>query len=135
MIQGLNDEELVHLVFDEQTIQELRWEHSREFEYRGEMYDVVRTQEMEGEVHFWCWHDHEESSLNRRLAESVNIAWGNNPHRDQQRDRLSLFLKALFFALPVGCEEIPSEQVQAAFLDLNLGNGLRFGPDGPPPRL
>lgn len=135
MIEGLQDEELVHLVFDQNEILELRWEHSREFEYRGEMYDVVRSENVKGVVHYWCWHDHEETSLNKRLTESVQLAWGKNPRRDHQQDRLSWFFKSLYFALPGGCEHILCEQAQTVFGAPNMDKGLLLGPDGPPPRL
>ena len=49
----------------------LYWEHQDEFEYRGEMYDVVERVEHGDSVSFWCWHDHEESELNQTLREMV----------------------------------------------------------------
>ena len=45
----------------------LRWEHPREFEYRRQMYDVVRTRTEGNHVHYWCWWDKEETRVKREM--------------------------------------------------------------------
>ena len=42
MVAGIDQNELVLLKFSkEEAEKQLRWEHSKEFEYEGQMYDVV----------------------------------------------------------------------------------------------
>src|SRR5690606_39601506 len=49
MIAGMDEEELVLLKFTkEETQTKLRWEHSKEFEYDGQMYDIV-SKEVKGD--------------------------------------------------------------------------------------
>jgi hypothetical protein len=67
IIEGIDRSELVELSFTPEEEQQLRWEHSKEFEYKGEMYDVVESKSENGKITYWCWWDNEETSLNRRL--------------------------------------------------------------------
>lgn len=97
MISATNHDELVHLrLTEEEKQEELHWKHQREFEYRGEMYDVVKT-ETEGEItHFTLWHDHEETRLNKKLDELVAIALGDSPKKQENEKKLNDFFKSLF---------------------------------------
>jgi len=80
IIKGMDKEYLVLLKFSyPETTTLLRWEHSREFEYRGEMYDVVETIAEEDSVAYWCWHDQRETRLNRRLKAMIEDAAEENP--------------------------------------------------------
>lgn len=68
IIEGIDRSDLVQLVFtEEQAARELKWEHSKEFEFNGEMYDVVETEIKNGKITYWCWWDHKETSLNKQL--------------------------------------------------------------------
>lgn len=54
---------------------ELEWEHSREFRYRGTMYDVVRKETPEnGTVHYYCVTDQQETQLFVHLDELIKLA-------------------------------------------------------------
>lgn len=90
------DDELVLLRFSRsETETQLRWEHSREFEFDGEMYDIVRTVETADSVAYWCWHDHEETVLNRRVERLAALAWGKHPLRRTHEDRLVQLIRQL----------------------------------------
>lgn len=67
IIEGIDRSELVELSFTAEEKKQLRWEHSKEFEYNGEMYDVVESKSENGKITYWCWWDNEETNLNRRL--------------------------------------------------------------------
>jgi hypothetical protein len=68
IIEGIDKSELVELTFtDLEAETQLRWEHSKEFEYNGEMYDVVESKSDNGKITYWCWWDNEETSLNKQL--------------------------------------------------------------------
>lgn len=97
MIAGLSREELVTLQFsrsDSETI--LNWEHSGEFEYAGQMYDVIRTVEHNDSIIYICWPDNEETALNQKLGELVSLALGNDPVNKECRGRLWSFYKCIF---------------------------------------
>lgn len=94
MMRGIPEEQLVRLSFSEEKMRsEFRWEHSKEFEYRGMMYDIVRRENQGENTVFYCWPDHEESRLNRQLAA---IAHQLN-HRSDERNSQRLALSDILF--------------------------------------
>ena len=96
IIEGINREELVLLSFTHETASNLRWEHAREFEFGGEMYDVVETVMAGDTIYYWCWPDKEESSLNRVLAALTQKAMNGLPQRQEQQQQLLSFFKSLY---------------------------------------
>jgi hypothetical protein len=98
MIAGLDKQELVRLELSAEEISsELKWKHSREFEYNGEMYDIVYIEASADSTVFHCWWDHEETTLNQQLKSLLAIAFNKDPLKKDRQDRLSLFLKHLYF--------------------------------------
>lgn len=98
MIAGLDDSELVLLRFHKTAINtDLRWKHSREFEYQGQMYDIVKAHESGDGIFYYCWWDYEETQLNRKLSSLVTMAWGSNPAHNHTRLRLLSFYVSLYF--------------------------------------
>lgn len=57
----------------EESRTKLRWEHSREFEFNSQMYDIIRTKTVGDSVYYWCWWDKEETELNRKLKKLVSL--------------------------------------------------------------
>ncbi|SMD36928.1 hypothetical protein SAMN04488029_3148 [Reichenbachiella faecimaris] len=89
--------ELVKFKFSDQEVEnELVWEHAKEFEYQGQMYDVVHRKELGDSTVFWCWWDHEETKLNQQLLSITNRAFGNDPHKKETQTHLITFLKSLY---------------------------------------
>lgn len=98
MIEGMDKSDLVLLSFTQsQANSELEWEHSREFEYRGEMYDVVDSKISGDSIHYWCWWDNEETKLNRNLQSLVSIALGFDPENQDKKSQLINFLKLDYY--------------------------------------
>ncbi|HRO41446.1 MAG TPA: hypothetical protein PL009_01335 [Flavipsychrobacter sp.] len=100
-IAGMNTDELVKFVFSEKEKQTaLRWEHSKEFEYRGEMYDVIKMEVKGDTTYYWCWWDHEETKLNKQIDKLAAFAFDHNPEKQEKENRLLKFFKSLFFYQP-----------------------------------
>lgn len=99
----MKKKELVLLKFIKaETQTQLRWEHAGEFEYRGQMYDVVETIMKGDSIYFRCWWDHEETKLNSQLDELLAVMLGTNPIRKENQKRWFNFYKSLVCAqLPV----------------------------------
>jgi len=96
MMQTVPREDLVQLAFSRADAGlKLRWEHSKEFEYRGEMFDVVDSVCRNDSVIYTCWWDREETQLNRGLRHVLNRMAGNDPVRKERQDRLSDFYRNL----------------------------------------
>lgn len=92
LIAGIDKSELAHFTFSASQIEtELRWEHKKEFEYKGEMYDVIETQICYDSIRYVCWHDKAETKLNRQLQTLIAQRTGNTPEH-QARERLCYHL-------------------------------------------
>ena len=98
IIAGLNKEELILLkLTQEETQKNLRWEDSKEFEFKGQMYDLVEKSMKGDTVFYWCWVDNKETKLNQKLKEIVAFALGNNQERKNNQEKLINFYKSLFW--------------------------------------
>lgn len=137
MIDGMDKSELVLLKFTKEEAEaELEWEHSREFEYNGQMYDVVEKNEVGDTTYYYCWWDHEETKLNRQLSELVANAMGKNPLNKEKQERLTNFIKNLFLknhfdkqALQLSGEETIHPSAHITY------SSFRFSPPTPPPEV
>ena len=98
IIAGIDKSELVLINVHNSKIEiDLEWEHSKEFEYKGEMYDVVSRETSGDTTSFWCWWDYDETSLNKQLTASLSKALGHDTKTKNTQNRLQNFLKALYF--------------------------------------
>jgi hypothetical protein len=99
LMEGIDKEELVLIKVPTEARETLlQWEHAKEFEYRGEMYDVVRSEALGDTTYYWCWWDNEETALNQRLTELLSGAFDDDNQHQQQQKRLLHFLKSLYFS-------------------------------------
>jgi hypothetical protein len=130
-------EGLVHLSFTRKAAkQQLRWEHNREFEYGGKMFDVVETEVSDGMVHYWCIADEEETSLNGLLEELLAFATATDQAHHPGGNASIDFYAALFlqvidearFVAEASEPEYGFEQTTGFFRFLQ-------SPDTPPPDL
>lgn len=97
MLAGLPDSVLVFFQFSKNACNTLlRWEHAREFEYRGEMFDVVKQSVRNDSLLLWCWRDHAETKLNSQLRRLIAEYQNNDPCRHEKEHRLALFFLTLF---------------------------------------
>jgi hypothetical protein len=98
IIAGLDRDDLFLVALTQEESQiELRWEHSKEFEYKGQMYDIVETEWKDGVIYYWCWWDHEETSLNQKLNKLAAHAFDTSDRKQQQEKKLSYFYQSLYF--------------------------------------
>lgn len=98
MIAGLDKDELVLLKFTKADSAELRWEHAREFEHHGEMYDIVERSLQGDTTYYYCWWDHEETKLNKKLQSILANIWQSNSNKKEQEDHLMALYKSLFIS-------------------------------------
>lgn len=136
MIEGIDKEELVLLKFTRQETQTLlKWKHSREFEFRNEMYDIVETLIAGDSVFYYCWWDHEETHLSKKLNSLLAHAAGQ---KEQSKDRLNKiyqFFKSLYFDdLTSKSDQQFANQLKITFFYIEKYNSLFFPPPIPPPQ-
>ncbi len=137
LIAGIDRSELVLLKLSRQKAEAaLEWEHEREFEYRGHMYDVVETRIQNDTFLYWCWPDNAETQLNKKLDRLLTGTLEHDPQRRAAERQLVQFFKSLFFVetcLPSvifysGYVACPS----TGFLLLSCFN---ITPQAPPPEM
>lgn len=137
IIEGLQKEELVLIkITAEEEKEELHWEHSKEFEYKGEMYDVVEKKHFGDSSYYWCWWDHKETALNKKLSSLVDSFLGNSQQRDKNKEKVIDFYSSLFFEYPLKQPHPNVEFVQKTetnYILIYLGRNIP--PITPPPQL
>lgn len=75
----------------------LEWEHEREFEYQGEMYDVIKQQSSRDSITYLCIWDHAETKIKKQLNLLVMGVLQQDPLHQQQHSTLQQWLSELFF--------------------------------------
>jgi len=75
----------------------LHWEHSREFEYKGEMYDVIRTTYAGDSVTYWCYWDRKETKLRKQRNVIVFNLLGPPPQERNHQSQITDFFRGLFY--------------------------------------
>ncbi|MEQ9440104.1 MAG: hypothetical protein RIG62_13710 [Cyclobacteriaceae bacterium] len=99
LISSVDQHELVLLKFTKAESQKkISWEHSKEFEYNQEMYDVVETEIKGDTIYFLCWWDHEETKLNKQLDNLVAQALGHDAQSKESQKQLIKFYKLLYYS-------------------------------------
>lgn len=101
MIEGIDKEELVLLKFTpEQEGEHLNWKHSKEFEYAGEMYDIVEQFSRNDTNFYYCWQDREETKLNKQLNQLIAGMSETDPQKNNSKNQWAQFFKSLYRSEP-----------------------------------
>ncbi len=137
IIAGIDKDDLVLLKFSKKEAQiKLRWEHSKEFEYNQQMYDVVETGTLGDTVYYWCWLDQKETKLNRQLEELSAQALGKDNKIREKNERLISFFNSLYFAASFNWNGSTPELFYRQFcLFSDLYSSITIPPPAPPPQL
>ncbi len=69
---GLEEESLHHFSFTKQEYEHLNWQHKNEFQWKGVMYDVVRTKTINNIIQVSCVNDKQESVLFAHLNDHID---------------------------------------------------------------
>lgn len=136
IIAGIDRAELVLLKFTEKQSQtELEWKHSKEFEYEGQMYDIVEYETLGDTTYYWCWEDVAETTLNKKLDDLTAYALGKNPQDQENQRRLLSFFKSLYFPAGSNLEfPIPGDTNKINPSYTEIYQSLCFSPADPPPK-
>jgi len=87
--------EMITLTFTTIEYASLKWEHDHEFEFKGEMYDIIE-QELKGDaIILHCIHDKKETSINKAIVKFISGFFNANPLHDQQLIAFTDFAKQL----------------------------------------
>lgn len=136
ILDGIEQNELTTLVFALSDLNKLlKWEHSKEFEYQGEMYDVVVSEERGDSVFLHCIADHAETRINRFLGEMTAQAANSDPPFQRCLLRFFDFLKSLFVSQPATIQDFGFALMRTHFFYLITIKSYFTQPPSPPPRI
>ena len=137
MIATIDRQELVYLSFSiNDTKTKLRWEHSKEFEYQHQMYDIVESELKGDSVFYWCWWDHAETSLNKKLNDLVAGIMQKDPQHQQKQSRMMDFFRSLFLPVTKQLYDVCTEPEQHDFFQsAHQLFSHHFPPLTPPPKI
>ena len=139
MIAGMDEEELVLLKFTkEETQTKLRWEHSKEFEYNGQMYDIVSKKVKGDSIFYRCWWDHEETKLNKSLKKLVANAFDHDEENRRTQQTFHTYLGSFFYSDIFDWQaRRPSYNLEVICQNFFYGekfHSLQLSPPTPPPK-
>lgn len=124
---GVPEEDRVILKIAKQTESNLEifeWEHSREFRYKGEMYDVLSREEHGDTTYYSCIHDVKESGLFKELDDLVTRFM--NEEDDSQQEFFSGFFEKVYlrYSPPKPFHAEVKEQFNTAYLEISTQEAL-----------
>ncbi|MEZ4883354.1 MAG: hypothetical protein R3E32_01365 [Chitinophagales bacterium] len=137
LIATIEKEELVLLKFSKTEAKtKLKWEHSKEFEFDQQMYDVIESESVGDSIFYWCWWDYEETELNHILKELVDYALGNDSQNKKNQTKLISYLKSLYCTDNFEWDSDLQTILQQEFFTHSIDYlSLSSSPSTPPPKL
>ena len=122
--------------FTEQSAQsELKWKHSKEFEYKGSMYDIVETSIHGDTTYYWCWWDNKETELNKQLGKVLNKILGKDDQKKDKESKLTKFYSSLFYCSPFDWKPLLSLSSKKSSSLVIAYYSIYFPPPSPPPQI
>ncbi len=136
MMQGVDKKDLVTFSFSKQQIEnELKWKHSHEFEYNGNMYDIVSFRKEDDRYVYSCWLDKRETKLNAQLAALFGQKWNQVKGSYQDKTHLDHFVDSLFFDNPDANYLLFSIENNLAYSTMNNVLDSEINRLYPPPKV
>lgn len=96
ILNQLQKEDLIKLQFTTSEKEALKWEHNKEFEFKGNMYDIVISEISKDSFTYYCYLDHAETALNNSIDKAIQHMVGKDSKQHQTKDELTNFLKSLY---------------------------------------
>lgn len=138
LMEGIPKDELIQFTFAlEDTAKVLNWIHSKEFEYQGEMYDIVTRYYSKDSVKYDLWWDHEETELNKKLARLTNGLINQNPVEQSKTNYIVFVNKSMIFEhLAVGINPPFQnlEKIRPLVANIGIYTSRVTEPISPPPQ-
>ncbi len=135
MMAGLEREELQLLKFTPAEAEsKLRWKHAKEFEYQGQMYDIVERQQRGDTTYYWCWWDYKETRINRQLDQLLTNTLGKDPQKKERQQNLENFFKTIYQDVAANKLPLNTPATAACTSYCFASKTIKLTPPAPPPR-
>ncbi len=128
--------EWVWLKFSVKEAEEtLQWEHSKEFEFKGEMYDVIESFFAGDSVTYCVYHDKRESQIKKKLKSFVTEFIRHGHTSDKQKQHTTHFFKSLYVSAVTNVSfcDVEKRKKNNPAGSVMMLSGYIKGPPSPPP--
>ena len=132
----VGNDNLVALSFSKEDIKTLKWKDNHEFEYKGQMYDIVESNIVGETIHYKCFHDTKETSLNKKIEQLIARITGSNPQKNENQERLISFIKIQYLPTKELMNVAKTFSINKKFFIYNEFSFNEFynPPPAPPPK-
>lgn len=96
ILAGIPEKDQVVIKLHSSELSSLYWEHETEFEFEGNMYDVIRSTEIGDSIMYYCFKDHAESTIKRKLTTLLHDIRKEDGKSHQQVEKLQSYFTSLF---------------------------------------
>ncbi len=134
LVNELELEKEISMTFSNDEAKDLEWEHSKEFELKGEMYDVVRSKKMRDSITYFVYHDVKETVLNRKIDQLLANELNSNQDRKDRKQTINNWSKNLFCNNDFILNNLKSPYRKISKLQIDPDSVL-LSKDSPPPEL
>ena len=112
----------------------LKWHESNEFEYRGQMYDVIKKEDRGDSIWYYCHWDKAETKLLNNLSEYVAGYLQQHPKEQKTSTLLSTYLDKVFVLSHLAVALTGTKASLTTYLGTIDANSIFLDVDPPPPR-
>ncbi len=135
--EGIPSNELVKLTFSTSEINKvLRWEHDKEFEYKGQMYDVVEVTDVGDSLQYLCWWDKAETATKKNKQKLLHAGIDTSNPQKHIPFTFSDYYKSIYFIFsPFSGGETPENGHNKPITSSTFKGILLVQSLSPPPRL
>lgn len=134
---GIDKSELVTIKLSKADAEkELKWKHAKEFQFKGEMYDIVERKAEGDTLTFYCWWDFEETKLNKKVWALTHRIFNQSQEKQEKEQQLLKVFKSLYcqeHAL-MNFKETAYQSIKTFFYHAVLVDRYTK-PNTPPPKL
>lgn len=134
--EGIPANELVKLTFSKKEIPSLlKWEHDKEFEYNGQMYDVVEVADIGDSLQYLCWWDKAETATKKNKHILLQAGIDSSNTENHLPYTFSDYYKSIYFIINLFNERNIPENVHNRPIAWSIFTGILFVQSlSPPPR-
>ncbi|MEZ5083522.1 MAG: hypothetical protein R2750_08740 [Bacteroidales bacterium] len=132
----IGNNNLVVFSFSKEDIKTLEWKDNHEFEYEGQMYDIIESNIVGETIHYKCFHDTKETSLNKKIEQLIARITGSNPQKKENQERLISFIKIQYMPTKELKNVVKTFSIKKKFFIYNEFGFNEFynPPPAPPPK-
>lgn len=135
--EGIPVNELVKLTFSKKEIHGLlKWEHEKEFEFKGQMYDVVEVIDVGDSLQYFCWWDKAETATKKNKQKLLHAGINRSDPRNHFPSTFSDYYKSIYCIInPFDGGEPPENGYNKPITNSTFTALLLVQSLSPPPRL